>query len=391
MSEHHPTEAAAATPVRWRLPMPARSRSEHHRASTPLELMFDLVMVVAVAQAAASLHHGLGGGHVADAVRVYFAAFFALWWAWMNFTWFASAYDNDDVPYRLTVFVLMAGALVFAAGMPDFAKGDLRVPVAGYVLMRVAMIVLWLRASLHDRKGGATARRYALGIFIVQCGWIGFLQLPPEWRWPAFIALTVAELAVPIWAERKGETSWHPGHIAERYGLLTLIVLGEAVSSLSMGVAAAHKGGGWDAERLATVVGGLLLLISMWWIYFDRPSQHLLTRFRNAIIWGYGHYFVFGAAAAVGAGLASQIEHPHEIASAWAVAVGAAVYLGVMWVLFVLSRCVPRHEFWLAPLAVIALLLCPMVGGVWSTPMAGAVLVLLLVIKGILRARTIEA
>ncbi|XHS79482.1 low temperature requirement protein A [Burkholderiaceae bacterium UC74_6] len=390
MSEH------LSTPIlSWRRPMPARARDEHHRASTPLELMFDLVMVVAVAQAAASLHHGLAGGdqggHVLEAVRLYFAAFFALWWAWMNFTWFASAYDNDDVPYRLLVFVLMVGALVFAAGVPDFARGDLRLPVAGYVLMRVAMIVLWLRAARHDERGRACARRYALGIFLCQCGWIALINLRQDLLWPGFTLLLLAELAVPVWAERKGETSWHPGHIAERYGLLTLIVLGEAVSSLSMGVAAAHEGGGWDAQRLATIGGGLLLLFSMWWIYFDRPSQHLLGHFRTAVMWGYGHYFVFGAAAAVGAGLAAQIEHPHEMVSARAVATGAAVYLGVMWGLFVAARCVPRHEFWLAPTAVVALLLCPVVGGAWSTPLAGAVLVVLLVIKAAFKARTIAA
>jgi len=369
--------------------MPPRARDEHHRASTPLEAMFDLVVVVAVAQAAASLHHGLGAGHVLDALRIYFAAFFGLWWAWMNFTWFASAYDNDDVPYRLVVFVLMAGALVFAAGMPDFVRGDLRVPVAGYVLMRLAMIVLWLRAAWHDEGGRRSARRYALGIFVVQCAWIALTQLPQGLLWPGFLVLAVAEMAVPVWAERKGQTSWHPGHIAERYGLLTLIVLGEAVGSLSMGVAAAHAGGDWDAQRLATVGGGLLLLFSMWWIYFDRPSQHLLGRFRTAVMWGYGHYFVFGAAAAVGAGLAAQIEHPLEALYAWAVAVPAAVYVAVMWLLFVAARCAPRPEFWLAPLAVVVLLLCPLIGGAWSTPMVGAVLALLLVTKGIFRARTI--
>ena len=371
--------------------MPARSRDEHHRAATPLELMFDLIMVVAVAQAAAGLHHGLGGGHVLDSVRVYGAAFFALWWAWMNFTWFASAYDNDDVPYRLTVFALMVGALVFAAGTADFARGDLLLPVAGYVLMRIAMILLWLRAALHDAKGRTVARRYALGIFLVQCGWVTLINLPTDLLWPGFIVLTILELLVPMWAELKGETSWHPGHIAERYGLLTLIVLGEAVASLSLGVSAAHEGGGWDLERLATVGGGLLILFAMWWLYFDRPSAHMLTSQRTAFIWGYGHYFIFGAAAAVGAGLAAQVEHPHDAAAAWAVAVAAAVYLGVSWGLHVYSRCLPRHEFWLAPLAVIALLLCPLFGGGWSTPLAGAVLVLLLLSKGLLRARTIAA
>ena len=46
---------------------------------------------------------------------------------------------------------------------------------------------------------------------------------------PGFITLAALELAVPVWAERAAPTTWHPQHIAERYGLLTLIVLGESI------------------------------------------------------------------------------------------------------------------------------------------------------------------
>ena len=111
LSEPHPT----APPRRG---MSARDRAEAHRTSTPLELLFDLCFVVAIAQAGSELHHGLAAGHVFDAVRGYLLVFFAIWWAWMNFTWFASAYDSDDVPYRLAVFAQMAGALIIAAGVP---------------------------------------------------------------------------------------------------------------------------------------------------------------------------------------------------------------------------------------------------------------------------------
>ena len=74
--------------------------------------------------------------------------FFAIWWAWMNFTWFASAYDNDDVPYRLTVLVQIAGSLVMAAGIPRwFDGGGNVVIVIGYVIMRLAMVTQWMRAA----------------------------------------------------------------------------------------------------------------------------------------------------------------------------------------------------------------------------------------------------
>ena len=85
--------------------MRARSPHEPHRAATPLELLFDLVFVVAIAQAASGLHHAISEAHALQGLFGYLMVFFAIWWAWMNFTWFASAYDSDDVPYRLAVFV----------------------------------------------------------------------------------------------------------------------------------------------------------------------------------------------------------------------------------------------------------------------------------------------
>src|SRR5262245_41497955 len=119
-----------------RAPLAARSPEEHHRVSTPLELFFDLVFVVAIAQAAAGLHHSIAENHAASGLLTYLMVFFGAWWAWMNFTWFASAYDNDDVLYRLLILVQLTGALVFAGGIPKFEKGDLMIGVIGYCVMR---------------------------------------------------------------------------------------------------------------------------------------------------------------------------------------------------------------------------------------------------------------
>ena len=89
--------------------MPGRDPDEAHRSSTPLELLFDLCFVVAVAQAAGALHHDLSAGEIGHGLVSYLVVFFTIWWPWMNFTWFASAYDTDDVAYRLLTFVQIAG------------------------------------------------------------------------------------------------------------------------------------------------------------------------------------------------------------------------------------------------------------------------------------------
>ena len=69
--------------------MSGRDPGETHRASTPLELLFDLTFVVAVAEAATQLEHALAAGHAVHALAGYAVVFFGLWWAWVNFTWFA--------------------------------------------------------------------------------------------------------------------------------------------------------------------------------------------------------------------------------------------------------------------------------------------------------------
>jgi len=100
---------------RWTRLMRAREPDEPYRSSTPLELFYDLCFVVAVSLAAARLHHALGEQHIGAGLLGYLMVFFAIWWAWMNFTWFASAYDTDDALYRGTTLVQIAGALVLAA------------------------------------------------------------------------------------------------------------------------------------------------------------------------------------------------------------------------------------------------------------------------------------
>ena len=318
--------------------MQPRATAEAYRSATPLELLFDLCFVVAVAQAAGRLHHAISDHHVGDGVRGYLMVFFAIWWAWMNFTWFASAYDVDDVPYRLATGVEIAGVLVLAAGVPrafdsaSSADADFGVVTAGYVIMRLALVGQWLRAAHAHPAGRRTALRFAAGVTACQLGWIGLLFVPDPWRLRLFPVLIVAELAVPVWAERAGRTAWHPGHIAERYGLFTLIVLGETVLSATTAIQVAVDAGGATVELLTIAASGLVIVFSMWWLYFDRPVHHLLVSNRVAFVWGYGHYFVFASAAAVGAGLAVAVDGADVPG---AVSVPVAVYLLVVWALHI--------------------------------------------------------
>ncbi|MEV6523654.1 low temperature requirement protein A [Longispora sp. NPDC051575] len=320
--------------------MTSRSSGERHRAATPLELFFDLCFVVAVAQAGSKLHHALAENHIGHGLLSYVTVFFAIWWAWMNFTWFASAYDTDDGVYRVTTLVQIAGALIVAAGVPRaFDATDFGVVTFGYVLMRFAMIFQWLRAAHGDPTHRPVALRYALGIFLVQIGWVFLLAVPERVFLLGFAFLVVCELAVPAWAERKNPTPWHPHHIAERYGLFTLIVLGESVLAATLAIQAALDSGQAGAGLFTLAGAGLVIVFSMWWIYFDRPAHALLTSLNTALRWGYGHYLVLASAAGVGAGLAVSVDydahkaHISGTVAGFATAVPVAVFLLSVWFL----------------------------------------------------------
>jgi len=347
--------------------MHARSPHEPHRAATPLELFFDLVFVVAIAQAAASWHHAIGAGHVAEGLVSFVMVFFAIWWAWMNFTWFASAYDCDDIPYRLAVFVQITGALIVAAGIP--AMFEAHAPngstVGGYVVMRLAMVGQWLRAAASDPARGVTAMKYAGGITAVQLAWVAILFMPPTLTLPAFVLFALSEMAVPMWAEHGAQTTWHPHHIVERYGLFTIIVLGESILAATLAVQAALASGERLVALLPVIVGGLLIVYSLWWLYFYRPLGDFLADRKAARVfaWGYGHFAIFAAAAAVGAGLAASVDQAtaHAAISAraagWAVAIPVALYVGGLWLLHRPAGSVAYNS--LAPIALVLLMAAP--------------------------------
>jgi len=325
--------------------MVGRSRDEEGRSATPLELFFDLVFVVAVAFAAAAMHHHVVEGVVGESIGRYLQVFFAIWWAWMNFTWFASAYDTDDVPYRLATFVGITGCLIMAAGVPAaFDMADFTIVTIGYVVMRMALVSLWVRAGRDDPDHAAAAYRYAGGVSAVQVLWILLLFVPASFAGLGFAILVIAELAVPIWAESASLTTWHREHIEERYGLFTIIVLGESILAASIAIQSVMGEIAGSADLILIIVGGLLTVFSMWWLYFALPTNDLLTSFRAVFTWSYGHYFVWAAAAATGAGLAVAIDHATgqghigDFGAGAAFAIPAALYLVTLWILHYLPR-----------------------------------------------------
>jgi low temperature requirement protein LtrA len=338
----------------WFRPMTARDPHEEHRASSPLELLFDLTFVVAIASAAAELHHAISGDHVLPGLFGYLAVFFAIWWAWMNFTWFSSAYDCDDALYRVLTVLMMAGVLVLAVGVPAaFEHFEIGTVVLGYTIMRVAMIALWSRAAHDDPARAAIARTYAAGLAGIQLLWIGLVFVPAPWVYIGYVVLVVGEVSLPVFAESRavdavrsaaGATPWHAEHIAERYGLLTLIVLGEVILGITGAFGPALSERGFSIPLLLLGIGGLLVVVGLWWIYFLGGDDQGLTTQRVAYLWGYGHYVVFAGVAATGAGLEVAVDAEEHVAHVSATAAGFAVAVPIALVLLLLTTL--RHLTW---------------------------------------------
>lgn len=363
--------------------MVGRDPAEPHRAATPLELLYDLTIVVAFSQAGSQAAHLLDLGHFGPAAIAFGIAVFAICWAWINYSWLASAFDNDDVFVRIATMVQMTGVLVMALGLPPFFHSvdegvhvDNGIVIAGYVVMRVATIAMWLRVAKHDPRYRRTALRYAWMLGVVQVLWVIQIVVYPPFGiaiW-LMVLLGVAEMLVPPLAERGGgATPWHPHHIAERYSLLVIITLGEIVLGTILAISAVVEQQDWSLDAGLVAFGGVLLAFGLWWSYFTMPSGKLLAAFpKRSYVWGYGHMLVFGSLAATGAGLhvaASAIEgtaHIDDVAAVLTVVVPVAVFLTMLFALYtyLMGRFDPFHiGLFIASIAVLVVAVLAVAAG----------------------------
>ncbi|WP_110802339.1 low temperature requirement protein A [Mycolicibacterium iranicum] len=331
--------------------MAGRDPHETGRAATPLELLFDLTFVVAFGIAASQFAHLLAEGHVAAGLAAFFFAMFAVCWAWINFSWFASAYDTDDWVYRLTTMLQMVGVIILALGLPQMYASiehgghvDNAVVVAGYVVMRVAMVAQWLRAARQDPQRRKACLTYALWITIAQIGWVAaiFVHTSVLVTIAIVLSLVLIEIMGPVIAEfRQGGTPWHAHHIAERYGLFTIIALGEGVVGTVASLTAVVGEQGWSLEAVFVAVAGIGLTFGMWWTYFVLPQADILHARRERSFWfGYLHIVVFASIVATGAGLhaaAYYIEDHSElssIATVMTVVIPVGIYILAIYLLY---------------------------------------------------------
>jgi low temperature requirement protein LtrA len=375
--------------------MAGRDPHESGRVATSLELLFDLTFVVAFGVAGNETAHLLAEGHVGAALAGFSFAMFAVIWAWINFSWFASAFDTDDWIYRVTTLVQMVGVVILALGLPPMFASidhgptlDNGVMVLGYVVMRLAMVAQWLRAARQCPDRRRACLTYVVAIVVAQLGWVVqiFADLSLAVSAAFAVVLLAVEFAGPVIAERfGGGTPWHAHHIAERYGLLAIIALGEGIIGTVAAVSAVVEAQGWTLDAALVALAGTGLTFGMWWMYFVLPAGELLHRHRERSFgWGYGHVPLFAAIAGTGAGLhvaAYYIEHVAHIgavATVLTVAVPVAVYVVMVFVLYsVLTRSIDSFH-WLLLGGTAVFVVVPVLMAAAGVSMAVCLVVLML-------------
>ena len=323
---------AVKTPSYWRRPALLRAPDEERHA-TWLELFFDLCFVAAVAALASELHSdpSLGG-------LLRFAGLFVpVWWAWMGFTWYASAFDNDDAVFRIYMLGAMLAVVVLAANVGGIDEGNSTGFVLSYAAMKYVLAAMFIRARLHASEWSGFCNRYAASNAIGATVWLSSLAVMGSGRYWLWALAMVVLMTGPVIAVRSYEgVAFNHDHITERYGLFTIIVLGESIVVAASGIS--ELGG--ETPVLVSAAAGFALAACIWWMYFEFVGSSALSRdtLLTSFVWGYGHMFVFSgiAAAAVGVELvveAAAAGEPFTGVDRWVLALGLVAFLSAITVI----------------------------------------------------------
>ncbi|HSL11130.1 MAG TPA: low temperature requirement protein A [Actinomycetota bacterium] len=315
--------------VRARLFRPATMRDfdAEDRRVTWLELFFDLIFVAAVA----SLADGLAHHPTLEGLWHFVALFVPVWWAWMAFTWFATAWDNDDVFHRVAMLIGMLLGIVLAAGIPRVLEGNDRLFVTAYAAMMLLLVAMFARVVPHAGEARGLAVTYLVTDLLGAAIWLASLLVGQPGRYWVWVVAMLVLLTGPIFAVRAySGQPYDERHIPERYGLFTIIVLGEGVLAVSATLADVNL----NVRAIVTGVLGFGLAAAIWWTYFETMTAAALSRERlgAAFLWGYGQFFAFSgiAAAAVGVELAivdAAKERGLDVAARLAICGGPAAFL----------------------------------------------------------------
>lgn len=333
-----------------------------------LELFFDLVFVLAIAQVARLVRADPSERTAAIAVLV----LLPVWWAWVGITFVDDRFPTDDVLHRCLVLAAAAAAGVMALAWTGFPTRGAPEFAAGYATVRLLLVVLYSRAARAVGSAAPQARAYAIGFAAVAGVWLVSIAVPPPARWALWGLAMAMDIAVPAVTDRRlGLLPVDTTHLPNRFGAFVILVLGESV--LTTAALTADLQHPFTRTRIVVLAEGFLLAAALWWGFFDRGAwqrrYHQLAgdssgRLAN-IVCAYLHLPLVAGVVFVAVGVQLSTVHP-DVSTALiraALTGGIAAYLLAMnFMAFVLH--IPRGQSLIAlRLVLIAVLAVVLIAG----------------------------
>jgi len=284
-------------PVLWR---PTRGDA---RRVTWIELFFDLVFVAVVAQVGAPL----GQHYAPDGVARYAFLLFVTWWAWHGYAIYTTRFDARDGIQRATTLLQMVAVIFMAANAEDDLASESSAGfAAAYALMRLILVAEYLRASTLA-AARQLAREYAAGYGLAAGLWLVSALVPLPMRFALWGLALAVDVGTAVLTSRHAiRFPPHAEHLPERFGLFTLILLGESIVDAVKGI---QSQAGWTPAAAMAALCGIGLLFAMWWSYFEGAAgpadRHVRSRreARWLEVWSYAHVPLYIGVAVTGLGI----------------------------------------------------------------------------------------
>lgn len=314
------------------------------RRVTWLELFFDLVFVAAVAQVGTHLRDD----YTAAGVVRFSGLFVLIWWAWLGHTTYCTRFDTDDVLQRAFTGLQMFLAIVMAINSTGaLSSRDSAGFAAAYSVMRFVLVAQYWRVR-HVSQARGLVLRLASGCAVAAMLWLASAFVAPPARFVIWSAALAIDVATPLFTTSHLVRVPHDAaHLPERYGLFTIILLGESVVAVMSGMQHQEF---WSLSAASSAILGLALLFAVWWWYFDgidAATERFVRSSRDATrfhLWSYAHLPLYLAVAITGVGLEHVITTattaPLHLAELWILTGAVSVLMTAMTVISASSH---RH------------------------------------------------
>jgi low temperature requirement protein LtrA len=272
---------------------------------TWLELFFDLVFVVVISR----LAHNLAGDMSLSGLLTFVFMFVAVWWVWNAATYYTERFESEGVEHRLITLL----KIIPIAGMAIYSEHGLQDNYAGFALsfwlVRVINMLQWARAGLHVPLFRPISNRFLLSFFGVVSPLIAIsLLMEPPVRLVLWGVALLVDIATPFFTLKQQAVlpPLSTSKLPERFGLMTIIVLGESLVGVINGLS---NLGHLTFFSAFTGILGISVTIGLWWVYFDFIARRAAKpSIYTAALWVYLHLPLMICITMTGVGIFAAIK-----------------------------------------------------------------------------------